>query len=607
MFERESSIYQDYVKGLPAYLSAFAEPQHYQRYTWENQAVWRFIMRQLTHFFKTKAPKFYHQGLERAAIPVERIPRIEEMIQSLQEIGWGALCVNGFIPPAAFMEYNANRILPISADMRTLKHLLYTPAPDVVHEAAGHAPIVIDPEYSNFLQRIGEYGSKALSNKYDQRVYEAIRKLSIVKEYPHSTPQDVQMVEQELQKATKEQAQHPKSEAALISRFHWWTVEYGLLKGNHDNDETSGSGTNEMRMYGAGLLSSLGEGRNCLKDPKVKKIKLGVDCVETDYDITTPQPQLFYVESFKNLFPALEELANRMAFRIGGASALKRAIANACTASVVYDSGLQVSGIWSRCMQNQSGQAIYIATTGPTSLAYGKKELEGHGKDYHAHGFSSPVGRLTGSSRPLAELNERELQAMGIICGKKSRLEFTSGVVVEGTLENIMSRHGRNILMTFTNCRVNGPQEEALFQPDWGTYDMAVGESLASVFGGPADKLNYDFIKQKSDYRNLHVKYTEKEQKIFDLYYRVRRIREEQGSNCNLHELQHCYQMIRELAPDNWLLPVEMMELLQQYAATWDKSPQWQHLHQEVTKDLEKLRGQGSEIKYLIDLGLDLA
>ena len=102
VLEQEDQRYQDYVSGLPPYLAAFAEPQHYGRYTPENQAVWRFIMRQLISFFKTKTPDIYERGLQRAAIPVERIPRIEEIIDSLQEIGWGAICVNGFIPPAAF-------------------------------------------------------------------------------------------------------------------------------------------------------------------------------------------------------------------------------------------------------------------------------------------------------------------------------------------------------------------------------------------------------------------------------------------------------------------------------------------------------------------------
>ena len=596
MFEQESIIYRDYIAGLPPYLAAFAEPQCYDRYTPENQAVWRFIMRQLTHFLKTRAPEAYEQGLKRSAIGVESIPRIEEMVDSLREIGWGAICVNGFIPPAAFMEYNANKILPISADMRTLKHLLYTPAPDIVHEAAGHAPIVADPEYTDFLQKVGEYGAKALSNKYDQRVYENIRKLSIVKEYPRSTEEEIRQATEGLEQAITERAKYPKSEASMMSRFHWWTVEYGLLKRPEDR----------MRIYGAGLLSSLGEGCNCLVNDKVEKIKLSIDCVEVDYDITTPQPQLFYVESSKDLFPVLEELADRMAFRVGGTESLERAIECECMATVVYNTGIQMSGVWNKCLKDEKGQAFYIGTKGPTSLSYQDVELEGHGESYHSHGFSSPVGRLRGHTHSLAEMDYQQLESIGIVKGQKCRLEFVSGVIVEGVLQEIMSRNGLTILMSFVACQVRGPQGEVLFQPEWGVYDMAVGDSLPSVRGGPADKRNYDFINQKSDYQNLNIDYTEKERKIFELYRSIRKIRERQEKYCELDELQRLYCSIKELAPDNWLLFSELAEILKRDESVHPGEQKFCELEQALMDDLKGLQKGNREEGHLIRLGLDL-
>ena len=95
MLQKESKKYREYVRSLPPYLSAFAEPQNYDQYTSEDQAVWRFIMRQLTEFFKDKAPEAYFKGLEKARIPVDRIPKIEEMIgkQARHRIArhWSAL------------------------------------------------------------------------------------------------------------------------------------------------------------------------------------------------------------------------------------------------------------------------------------------------------------------------------------------------------------------------------------------------------------------------------------------------------------------------------------------------------------------------------------
>ena len=54
------------------------------------------------------------------------------------------------------------------------------------------------------------------------------------------------------------------------------------------------------KIYGAGLLSSVSESQECL-EPKIKKIPISIDCIQQDYNITEPQPQLFITKSFKDL------------------------------------------------------------------------------------------------------------------------------------------------------------------------------------------------------------------------------------------------------------------------------------------------------------------
>ena len=100
----------------------------------------------------------------------ERIPRIAEMDACLGDYGWGAVAVDGFIPPRAFQEFQALGIMTIAANIRSSDHIAYTPAPDIVHESAGHAPIVPDPTYREFLRCIGEVGSKALSPAHAHQV-----------------------------------------------------------------------------------------------------------------------------------------------------------------------------------------------------------------------------------------------------------------------------------------------------------------------------------------------------------------------------------------------------------------------------------------------------
>ena len=41
----------------------------------------------------------------------------------LKEIGWAAVAVDGFIPPNAFMEFQAYKVLVIASDIRQLENI----------------------------------------------------------------------------------------------------------------------------------------------------------------------------------------------------------------------------------------------------------------------------------------------------------------------------------------------------------------------------------------------------------------------------------------------------------------------------------------------------
>src|SRR6202035_4993147 len=170
------------------------------------------------------------------------------------------------------------------------------------------------------------------------------------------------------------------SEMALLSRLHWWTVEYGLI-----------GPLDKPKIYGAGLLSSIGESVSCL-EPHVKKIPYSIEAQNVPFDITTKQPQLFVTRDCRRLADVLEEFASKMAFRVGGLEGIRKAIDCHNTATCEYSSGLQVSGTFTEVVTGGDGSAIYLRTTGPTALAFGNKELPGHGIDYHKDGFGSPIG-----------------------------------------------------------------------------------------------------------------------------------------------------------------------------------------------------------------------
>ena len=137
--------------------------------------------------------------------------------------------------------------------------------------------------------------------------------------------------------------------------MYWWTAEYGLM------------GSLETPLiYGAGLLSSVGESRHCLSSA-VKKIRLSLGCIETSYDITEPQPQLFVAEDFAHLSAVLQQLEKHMSFQRGGVYGLQRAKQARTITTLCLDSGLQMSGV----LQNYSanGEIVdYVKFQGPCLL-----------------------------------------------------------------------------------------------------------------------------------------------------------------------------------------------------------------------------------------------
>ena len=147
------------ISRLPKHLQSFVIRQPYNEYTSQNQAVWRYVMRKNIDYLSKVAHESYIPGLKKAGISVNSIPKMQGMNRILKDLGWAAVSVDGFIPPNAFMEFQAYNTLVIAADIRTVDHIEYTPAPDIIHEAAGHAPIIANPEYAEYLRRFGEIGS----------------------------------------------------------------------------------------------------------------------------------------------------------------------------------------------------------------------------------------------------------------------------------------------------------------------------------------------------------------------------------------------------------------------------------------------------------------
>jgi len=568
------------IDRLPKHLKQFIKPQDYNDYTPINQAVWRYVMRKNVDYLSRVAHSSYLEGLKKTGIEVDNIPSMYGMNRILQEIGWAAVAVDGFIPPNAFMEFQAYNVLVIASDIRQLEHIEYTPAPDIIHEGAGHAPIIANPEYAEYLRRFGEIGCKAISSARDYEIYEAIRLLSILKE-AEGTPQDeIDAIEKRVDELQNDVAE--PSEMALIRNLHWWTVEYGLIGTVED-----------PKIYGAGLLSSIGESAWCMTD-NVKKVPYDIEAAYQGFDITKPQPQLFVTPDFAHLSLVLEEFANKMALRTGGLSSVEKLIKSKALGTVELSTGIQISGVFTNVIESE-GKPVYLQTTGQTALSYREKELVGHGASYHAEGFGSPIGKLKGINLSVEDMSPRDLMAYDIYEGKRVTLEFEGDITVSGEIiTGTRNIQGKIILISFKDCTVTH-NETVLFQPEWGIYDMAVGKKVVSAFSGPADVNSFDMITHVPSSKTIKAVKSVEREELEDLYRNVRNIREVKEANQNLEEI---FTLLKEKHGNDWLLSVEIAELAHKNNN--------QELLQQVMLHLDAVKANRPEVAHLIEGGLEL-
>ena len=511
------------VESLPPHLHRYAVDQDWESYTPRDHAVWRHVLRRLVAQLRGRAHPAYDAGLAATGIGSERIPRLDEMNEKLAHLGWSAVAVRGFIPPAVFTELQSRRVLAIAADVRSHEHVEYTPAPDIVHESAGHAPFLADPRYAEYLRRCGEVGFRAIASDGDEAVFQAIRHLSVVKEDPAATGNERRHAAGRLAAAAA--SRRRASEGVRASRLYWWTAEYGLV-----------GSLAAPRIYGAGLLSSIGESAQCL-GPSVRKEPLTAACADADYDITEMQPRLFVVPDFDALFDVLEEVARGLSFRVGGDHGLAEAEQARTVNHLVLSTGGEITG---RVVSRVAGvrpagpglSTALVRVDGPVLLSRGGVAL------------GRPV-----DGPALVALGADEVVPPG-----RFRLSLPTGLVLEGfsvdglEVLDLRAWLGGRPLEVPPACR------------------LLLARGVPSVAGGPADPEAWDrwfgalstFTAGDDEARARARKGAALPPHVSAAYSTVRRIREAGALD------ERSTAALRAVAldhPDEWLLQEEVAEL----------------------------------------------
>jgi phenylalanine-4-hydroxylase len=221
-------------------------PQRWSDYTAGEHATWDLLYaRQVKQLPDLVVPAFM-QGLQTLGMDSPGIPDFGALSQRLGTLtGWSVICVPGLVPEEVFFEHLANRRFVAGRFIRSPQQLDYLQEPDVFHDIFGHVPLLANPAYADYMQAYGKGGLRAMGFKQIHR----------------------------------------------LAHLYWYTVEFGLIR---DRDQ--------LRLFGAGIVSSHSESHYALYDPA--PLRIGFDLkrvLQTAYEIDSLQRNYFVIDSFEDL------------------------------------------------------------------------------------------------------------------------------------------------------------------------------------------------------------------------------------------------------------------------------------------------------------------
>lgn len=247
--------------------------QPYHLYSEDNQEAWRRLYsRMVSRWHQYAHPRFL-EGVDNLALSSDAVPRLEDINQFLEPLSaFKAKAVAGYVPAYMFFDCLRRREFPTTITIRDTATLDYLPEPDIFHDVAGHVPMHTDRHFSDVLVRFGEVAREAAQRA--GHIADAETRVRVV-----------------------------ESNIKALARFFWFTVEFGLMR--------SEPGSDEIKVYGSGLLSSYGEIEHSVVSPNVQRFPFQLEWVINQYfEIDHYQPLLFVIDSFKALFEQVDLLAD---------------------------------------------------------------------------------------------------------------------------------------------------------------------------------------------------------------------------------------------------------------------------------------------------------
>src|SRR5579871_2249964 len=246
--------------------------QRYELYSEENHESWQKLYARIQPRWDRYANDHFLKGIEALQLAPDRVPRLSEINRRLRPLtGFQAKAVSGYVPGFLFFDCLRRREFPTTITIRPADRMDYLPEPDIFHDVAGHVPMHTERAFADTLVRFGDCA------------HTAVEMTAAIGD-------------------PRERARRLTNIIKAMSRFFWFTVEFGLMRCRRGTC-----------AYGSGLLSSYGELQHAIQSDEVQRHPLQMEWViNQGAEIDHYQPLLFIVDSFDHLFSLVDQLERWM-------------------------------------------------------------------------------------------------------------------------------------------------------------------------------------------------------------------------------------------------------------------------------------------------------
>ncbi len=231
--------------------------QDYERYEVEDFEVWQLLYIRQEQQLRKSASVTYLEGLKTIDFRANEIPRFKKVNEKLQLLTqWELVVVPGLIPDRTFFGLLSNQKFPATTWLRKKSSLDYLEEPDMFHDVFGHVPLLTNVFFVKFLLGLSQLGLTYFNNA---------------------------------------------AALEILTRIYWFTVEFGLIREQ-----------GQLKIYGAGILSSLGETAHCLSKGATR-FEFDLERImHLDFRKDVFQEVYFIISSYEHLYDMIPALTRKM-------------------------------------------------------------------------------------------------------------------------------------------------------------------------------------------------------------------------------------------------------------------------------------------------------